>query len=147
MERNPISIMLGPPKVKCRNCHSINSTEFTLPRDLTPSQFQKLNSQVYRIYFRVVLSAIIYAPVMAVLFYLASVFATDNKIVFGGKLVFGLGFSFGGLYFLYNLFQTIIFFKSVFGKNVIQTALNGNRWVEKLYDKNSGFLWSDEWYK
>ena len=147
MERNPISIMLGPPKVKCRNCHSINSTDLTLPRDITPSQYQKLQRQVVAIYLRVIISAIIYAPVMVGSFYLALDFVQDDKMVFLGKLLFGLGFTSLGLYLLYNLWQTIIFYKEVFAANLIQTALDGNKWVEELYDKNSGFLWSDEWYK
>ena len=115
--RNPV----GPPYVKCRVCNTINKTSSKLYRDMGTFR---------RIFFWLDLGS------ANLIFGLGGLggaigfafFAPDVNIYL--KILIVIAFGSLGVSQLYNLFTT--------PKQI--------RYIEKTFDKNGGFLWSDEQY-
>lgn len=111
---------IGPPKVKCRNCDEINNTEMYLYRDA--NWFGKLYYWVSSL-----INVIIFGGISFVL----GIGGLSGKFDSGN-----LGYVVGLVALVFSLFK----FKDVF--EIPKSIKN----LERIYDKNGGFLWSDEYY-
>ena len=111
---------IGPPKVKCRFCNGMNKTKMYLYRDA--NWFGRLYHWA---------TSLVYA------------------IIFGGILLMvGIGgllgkFDAGWIGYTIGFVALVVSF--IMFKNVLDIPKSIKN-LEKLYDKNGGFLWSDEQY-
>ena len=117
---NPV----GPPLVKCRKCNGMNKTSHKLYRDM--SSFDKVSFWIKQ---------------------------ASSNIFFGLMGLFvGVGFSYKAITD-YDELGWIVFIAIIGGISLaysqfknLYTTPNQIKNVEKLYDQNGGFLWSDEQY-
>ena len=109
---------IGPPYIKCRHCNSVNKTEMYLYRDA--NWFGKLYY-----WFSISFSTLLFGvgSIIAGIGFIRS--DIGNIAIVVGVLLLGFGF-----YQIKKLFDSSKYFKI----------------LEKTFDNNGGFLWSDEAY-
>lgn len=111
---------IGPPKVKCRSCNQINSTKMYLYRDA--NWFGKLYYWISLLFNTILFSGVALAVGIGGLM---------------GKFESGIiGYVVGVISLTISLFMF---------KNIMRIPKN-IQVLEKLYDRNGGFLWSDQYY-
>ena len=127
--RNNLSI--GPPYLKCRKCLAINKTKQILWRDANLFKkiwFLGVNS-IRSIFFGCLGLVMFYAGISKLYEY----FFTDNYDDYAGPFWLTIITLLGG-FMAYKQFIFLI------------TANSQFKVLEDLYDKNGGFIWSDEMY-
>jgi hypothetical protein len=113
---------IGPRKIKCRICNGINNTDMYLYRDA--NWFGKLYYWVTSLVYVIIFGGI-------------SLLVGIGGII--GKFEEAVGW-FGYVIGFFGLAYSFYMFKGVYDipKSIKQ--------LEEIYDKNGGFLWSDEAY-
>ena len=111
---------IGPPLIKCRLCLCLNRTNQVLYRDA--SLFKKIRFWLKTIYSIILLGI---APLAFGLYTLINPSSLNLHPAFSLLIIFI------GLFFIYG------FYKSY-------SNLDNIKNIEKKYDSNGGFLWSDE---
>ena len=110
---------IGTPFVKCRHCHGLNKTKQVLYRD--SNLFTKISFWSGQIFSNLV------QGVFPVVFSFFAFTYEDNSWII---ILFGIMALLWGGNNLYHLTKTLDYAKA----------------IEELYDRNGGFLWSDEAY-
>ena len=123
----------GPPMIKCSLCDSLNKTNYTLFRDMS---FFKKASVIFGQFFRVLLFGI-----GGIFFSIGWIW---NFLDLPGVIQNGVDSIVGFLLMLAIPIGILIYAISE-----IRSFLNLFKTIktyEKMYDKNKGFLWSNEWF-
>ena len=112
------SAVVGPPIIKCRNCNGLNRTSRNLYRDVKVSQ---------KIYFWA--GTLISSIIFGIGGIAGGIGLISNKDKSGT-----LGIIMGSFFLIFGVLNFYILYKTKDGLKV----------MEDDFDKNGGFLWSDE---
>jgi len=121
---------LGPPFIKCQSCNTLNKTKSKLYRDLSLKEQDKLRFKNDKIFFIINILIIILCLLWG--WGLLQVEIEERSLI-GTLLVLSIP----GLI----LFNSI---KRIEGHQPLNEIVSE---LEKEYDNNGGFIWSNQWYK
>ncbi|WP_282125621.1 hypothetical protein [Marinifilum flexuosum] len=126
--------IVGPPKIKCASCNTINMTSFKLYRDMGMSN--KIYFWIGQVFGTAIMGLVSFIIGVSWLYYMTTngdyvkMWEIDNYI---GLLILG------GI-------PISLLFKGVFHIKDLSLVKKSCEAIEDLYDKNGGFILSDQYF-